>query len=52
MCRALVWMRDYDHGEGLSEDEAYMALTAAEEDPVFFEDAMKEGSGDIQWMKK
>ena len=35
-------MRDYDYGEGLSEDEIYMSLTVAEEDPFFFEDAVKE----------
>ena len=41
--RTPLWMRDYVNGDELSADEAYVAeVMAAEEDPFFFKDAVKE----------
>ena len=37
-----TWMNDYVAGEGLSEDEAYLTEALAGEDPLFFEEAVKE----------
>ena len=36
------WMKDYVSGENLSNDEALMVKDAEVEDPIWFEDAVKE----------
>ncbi|KAF9662096.1 hypothetical protein SADUNF_Sadunf18G0017800 [Salix dunnii] len=40
-----VWMNDYVDGEGLDEDEVYMAQVVAVEDPFYFAEAVK----DAKW---
>nr|DAD43144.1 TPA_asm: hypothetical protein HUJ06_001374 [Nelumbo nucifera] len=47
------WMRDYETGEGLSEeeDETNLALFASA-DPLYFEEAVKKQSGELLWILK
>jgi transposase InsO family protein len=43
--RRPLWMRDYVSGEDLSEEDSYMVMFAAADDPVFFYEAVK----DAKW---
>lgn len=44
-------MSEYTTGEGLSEEEEAMMMIA-EEDPVTYNEVVKEKNGEMRWLKR